>query len=70
MRSLSLAHGGRRGLHPGGRQAVGVGGHLVASHVGHGGRVAVAAVAAVAVVASVAPRDSVHAVVVPALILT
>lgn len=38
VRSWTLTHGRRRGLHPGGRQAVGVGGHRGASHVGHGWR--------------------------------
>lgn len=38
VRSWTLAHGRRRGLHPGWRHAIGVGGHRGASHVGHGGR--------------------------------
>lgn len=49
-------------MHPGGRQAIGVGRHWGASHVGHGGRVAV--------VSSVATRGPVHAMVVPVLVLT
>lgn len=35
MRSRSLAHGRRRGLHPGWRQAIGVGRHRRSSHAGH-----------------------------------
>lgn len=57
MRSWTLAHGGRRGLHPGGRQAIGVGGHRRASHVGHGGREAVGS--------SMAAGPSMHAMEVP-----
>lgn len=41
MRSWSLAHWGRRRLHPGGRQAIGVRRHGRPSHVWHGWREAV-----------------------------
>lgn len=59
MRSWTLAHGWRRGLHPGGRQAIGVGGHRWAPHVRHGGREVVGS--------SMATRSTMHAMEVPVL---
>lgn len=59
MRSGSLAHGRRRGLHPGGRETIRVGGHWGASHVRHGGRETVGS--------SMAAGCSMHAVIVPVL---
>lgn len=59
VRSWTLANRRRRGLHPGGRQAVGVWGHRGASHVGHGGRIVVGS--------SMATMPSMHAMVVPVL---
>lgn len=74
MVSVSLAHGGRWGLHPRGWHSI-VGGHVVPSHVGHGGwEVVVASVTSVTPVVAMTPVlvamttvASVHAVEVPVL---
>lgn len=74
MVSVSLAHGGRWGLHPRGWHSI-VGGHVVPSHVGHGGwEVVVASVTSMTpvvtmttVLVAMTTVASVHAVEVPVL---